>query len=186
MPRTTSLDCPRYFLAAANGVDWREFVEQHPHLAYAHQEFVWRFAAGLIPTLPYETRALYRTLLTDRAEEVSELRAALASGGLSAVAERIAESDWSAFEQVVLVRKLLGRAECSLHQAADLVAAIQPRLVRDAGDYRGLGDPHRIATALAPYISAPRPPTGTTVGGRWADRRSVESDGGDAHASVRP
>ncbi|WP_433731428.1 hypothetical protein ACQP0C_06305 [Nocardia sp. CA-129566] len=142
----------RMFLAAANSVDWREFAEQHPHLAYAHQEFVWRFAAGLIPTLPYETRALYRTLLTDRVVELSELRAALASGGLSAVAERIAESDWSTLEQVVLVRKLLGRAECSLHQAADLVAAIQPGLMRDAGDYRGLGDPHRIATALAPYV----------------------------------
>ncbi|MET8876555.1 nucleotidyl transferase AbiEii/AbiGii toxin family protein [Nocardia sp. NPDC004604] len=142
----------RMFLAAANGVEWREFAEQHPHLAHAHEELVWRFVAGLIPTLPYETRALYRTLLTDRAVEVSELRAVLASGGLPAVAERVAESGWSTLEQVVLVRKLLGRAECSLHQAAGLVAAMRRGLVRSASDYRGLGDPHRIATALAPYV----------------------------------
>lgn len=142
----------RMFLAAANGVEWREFAEQHPRLAHAHEEFVWRFAAGLIPTLPHETRALYRTLITDRAVELSELRAVLASGGLSAVAERVAESGWSTVEQVILVRKLLGRAQCSLHQAADLVAAIRRGLVRSASDYRGLGDPHRIATALAPYV----------------------------------
>ncbi|WP_433199110.1 hypothetical protein ACQP1G_05870 [Nocardia sp. CA-107356] len=53
---------------------------------------------------------------------------------------------------MVLVRRLLRRAECSLHRAADLVATMRRGLVRTAGDYRGLGDPHRIATVLAPHL----------------------------------
>ncbi|MFX0576018.1 hypothetical protein [Nocardia nepalensis] len=79
-------------------------------------------------------------LVLDAEEELARL-SAIAAGHqahLSANARR--------------ARKLLGRTECSLNQAADLVTEMRRGLARMPDDYRGLGDPHRIATALAPYV----------------------------------
>lgn len=61
----------------------------------------------------------------------------------------------STIEQLVAIRELLGPGT-SLHTAANAVAAMQsrrpPQPIRPyRGPQTGFGDPHRIATDLAPY-----------------------------------
>ncbi|MEV0033001.1 nucleotidyl transferase AbiEii/AbiGii toxin family protein [Nocardia sp. NPDC050793] len=129
---------------AANDVDWTEFAIARPHLIDAHDEYVWRFAIAVAPVVD-DADTLYPRLLDHCARELATVRNALAAGGMPAAELALAECGSSVVVQLVIVRELLGRTECSLQEAAKHLAAMQSVRTTNVEDLQ------RIATALAAH-----------------------------------
>ncbi|MGO4649323.1 nucleotidyl transferase AbiEii/AbiGii toxin family protein [Nocardia sp. 2YAB30] len=124
IPALAALDAPLDLIVKiANDVDWHAFAADHPLLADAHEQFVWRLVVALAPTFPSGRSRLLPLLTEHCRNELPALRAVLASDGMPGLAERFADSHHSVAERIVLIRELFG-ANCSLSRAADLVARL--------------------------------------------------------------
>lgn len=147
LPALAGLDAPLDLIVEiANDVDWHTFAADHPLLAGAHEQFVWRLVVALAPTFPSGPSRLLPLLTEHCRHELPALRAVLASDGLPGLTRRFADSQYSVAERIVLVRELSG-THCSLSRAADLVSRLPGAAVPGGG-----GDPHRIAKQLARHL----------------------------------
>ncbi|WP_328396855.1 nucleotidyl transferase AbiEii/AbiGii toxin family protein [Nocardia sp. NBC_00416] len=113
VPVLAAYDTPLELLVnIANDVDWRAFAGDHPLLAGAHEEFVWRFVAALAPIFPSGSSRLLSLLTEHCRHEVPALRAVLGSDGMPGLAEWLSAGQYSMVERIVLVREIFG-ASCS-------------------------------------------------------------------------
>ncbi len=94
----------------ANDVDWNAFADEHPALAGAHEQFLWRFVAALTPTFASGPTQLLSLLSEHCQHELPVLRDVLDSGGMADVARWFTDSGHSLAECIVLTHELHARS----------------------------------------------------------------------------
>lgn len=143
-----------YVLYSAAEADWFEFHKDHPELPGGDSDsgYLARLVIALAPAFAPSEDGLYARLAAafhDTAELVREEHAA---GGMEAVEAWFAARCVHSLSAVVVVRELLGRTECTLHGAADVLAAFRDkRFGRDELLYKEggwAGSPHDMAARL--------------------------------------
>ncbi|MEV0248506.1 nucleotidyl transferase AbiEii/AbiGii toxin family protein [Nocardia sp. NPDC050712] len=135
-------------LGMAQGVDWEAFAIGYPLLEDAHEEFVWRLLVAVAATFPPGLGDLHRRLVSEQAGWIQVLRERYADDPLAGAEEEFACHPTWVLEQLIVVHELLGPTS-SLHEAAEVVAAMQRRRAPDdLFGYRGFADPHRMASDL--------------------------------------
>lgn len=131
----------------AVGADWFEFGKDYPDLANDHDAYVWRLIVALAPAFPPGLTALYDLLADEEVRSVRSFHTENPADPLAAVEKSLARVHHTTLHLLVLVREVLGRAQCSLTQAADIIADMRHRNVPTA--LPGRVDPHEIAARLA-------------------------------------
>ncbi|MFF4408265.1 nucleotidyl transferase AbiEii/AbiGii toxin family protein [Streptomyces sp. NPDC001262] len=141
-----------YILYSAAEADWFEFHKDHPELPDSDSGYLARLVMALAPVFAPDEDGLYARLAAafhDTTELVREERAA---GGMEAVEAWFAARCVHSLGAVVVVRELLGRTECTLRGAADVLMTFRDKCFgRDEPLYKEggwAGSPHGMAARL--------------------------------------
>ncbi|MEU7164585.1 nucleotidyl transferase AbiEii/AbiGii toxin family protein [Streptomyces morookaense] len=147
-----------YILYSAAEADWSEFHKDHPGLQDSDSGYLTRLVIALAPVFAPAEDAPYARLAAAFHGTTELVREEHAAGGMEAVEAWFAARCVHSLGAVVVVRELLGRTECTLHGAADLLAAFRDkRFGRDEPLYRNggwAGSPHDMAARLEAATAA--------------------------------
>ncbi|NUP37508.1 MAG: nucleotidyl transferase AbiEii/AbiGii toxin family protein [Streptomyces sp.] len=135
--------------------DWFEFQKDHPQIKGLHGAYVRRLLKALAPTFAAlddgsgeSAEYLERAAWLDR--WTRDCRPLLADVGLDALQEHLVDRYVHAKNAIVITRELLGRADCEIVDAAEIVYAFRS-FSRKAYDLtQVLGDPVEASRQLAP------------------------------------
>ncbi|MCC3778169.1 nucleotidyl transferase AbiEii/AbiGii toxin family protein [Streptomyces sp. UNOB3_S3] len=141
-------------LREAGEVDWPEFEKDHPHDTETGGGYLLRLVVALSRGYVPDEDSAYARLAVAFEDVTGILREEHAAGGMEAVESWFAQRVVSTICAVITVRELLGRSECTLREAADVVVSLRDRRHGRHGDedrpavtpYHG--DPREIAARL--------------------------------------
>ncbi|GHG79427.1 nucleotidyl transferase AbiEii/AbiGii toxin family protein [Streptomyces griseocarneus] len=140
-----------WILSQATEADWDEYRKDRPPLDDTATGYLTRLAIAIAPTFAPAEHRPYAQLAAAFADLTRTLRDEHEAGGMKAVEEWFACRSVPVVEALVAVRELLGRAEHTPHDAADVLASFRDtRFGRDNPKYPGgwPGGPHETATRL--------------------------------------
>ncbi|MBB4889684.1 hypothetical protein FHS38_005760 [Streptomyces netropsis] len=140
-----------HILHQAAEADWYEFRKDHPDFPDDDAAFLTRFALALAPAFAPAEEGVYAQLAASFLYLTETLYEQREGGGMEAVEEWLVLRSVHSVEAVVAVRELLGRTQCTLREAADVLTSFRAtRFGRDQPLYAGgwCGDAHRIAEQL--------------------------------------
>ncbi|MFK4182929.1 nucleotidyl transferase AbiEii/AbiGii toxin family protein [Streptomyces sparsogenes] len=134
--------------------DWFEFRKEYPHIKGHHDEYRTRLVKALAPT--------YATLHDGSGEPAEYLERAawlagwtrdcgkvLADSGMQALQEHLVDGYVAAKNAIVITRELLGRADCGIVDAAEIVYEYRSFSRKSYQLREMLGDPVEAARQLA-------------------------------------
>ncbi|MGV9410460.1 nucleotidyl transferase AbiEii/AbiGii toxin family protein [Nocardia sp. NPDC003693] len=126
-------------------VDWAEFAKDRPDLAHEQDAMIWRLTVALAPAFaPGLGAPLYDAIAMFLALEIDSQRARYAARGQVVIDELIDRPHPPTAHLLVLLREILGPAEHSLDDVADLVVARG----LETGASVSRMNPHEIASGL--------------------------------------
>lgn len=135
--------------------DWFEFQKNYPHIKGRHGAYLRRLLKALAPTYAavddgsgesaaYLERAAWLAQWTRNCGKL------LADSGMDAVQEHLVDRYVHAKNAIVITRELLGRADCEIVDAAEIVYAFRSFSRKAYELSQVLGDPVEASRQLAP------------------------------------
>ncbi|MFF4156442.1 nucleotidyl transferase AbiEii/AbiGii toxin family protein [Streptomyces sp. NPDC001678] len=140
-----------YILGEAGEVDWPEFEKDYPDDTETGGGYLLRLVVALSRGYVPDEADAYARLAVAFEDVTAVLREEHAAGGMEAVESWFAHRVVSSICALITVRELLGRSECTLREAADVVVSFRDR--RHGRDDRPAvtpyhGDPRDLAARL--------------------------------------
>ncbi|MFI9205406.1 nucleotidyl transferase AbiEii/AbiGii toxin family protein [Streptomyces sp. NPDC053048] len=114
-----------YILVQAAEADWDEYHKDRPALSDTGMGYLSRLAIALAPVFAPDEEGVYAPLAAVFAELTSMVRAERDEGGAEAVEAWFTRRTLPSVCAVVVARELLGRTQCTLQEAADLLVTFR-------------------------------------------------------------
>ncbi|MFD4457845.1 nucleotidyl transferase AbiEii/AbiGii toxin family protein [Nocardia sp. NPDC058480] len=132
--------------AWAREASWSEFTKDYPHLADEHDTYVWRLASALAAMLPDGFSTAYTDLAGRITSDKDKLGNVYTKDGLPGLAREMDRFPSPTLFRLVTLREVVGRDNCTLSEAADLLAQLP---IPEDSELPTRVDPHMIAAALS-------------------------------------